>query len=175
MTPEFSRPRRLDTIGAGDSEMSIAAEPAERAALAVRFGLLALDRLEARFTLKRDATGVVAQGHLSADATQACVVSGAPVPATVEEDFTIRFLPQPDSAEDEIELSADECDTVFFTGGAVDLGEAAAETLALSLDPFPRSPDAEDALREAGVLSEEEAGPFGALKGLRDKMKGEGA
>ena len=52
---------------------------------------------------------------------------------------------------DEIELSEDDCDTVFYTGGAIDLGEAAAETLALALDPFPRSPGAAAALREAGV------------------------
>jgi uncharacterized protein YutE (UPF0331/DUF86 family) len=62
-------------------------------------------------------------------------------------------------------------DTVFYSGGAIDLGEAAAETLALALDPFPRSPAAAAALKEAGVLSEEEAGPFGALAGLRDKLK----
>jgi hypothetical protein len=44
--------------------------------------------------------------------------------------------------------------------------------MALALDPFPRSSEAGDALREAGVLSEEEAGPFGALKELRDKLSG---
>ena len=33
---------------------------------------------------------------------------------------------------------------------AIELGEAVAETLALALDPFPRSPSAEAALREAG-------------------------
>ena len=45
------------------------------------------------------------------------------------------------------------------------LGEAVAETLAL--DPFPRSPAAEEALRQAGVLQEEEAraaaSPFAKL------------
>ncbi|HEV2747118.1 MAG TPA: DUF177 domain-containing protein, partial [Allosphingosinicella sp.] len=43
-------------------------------------------------------------------------------------------------------------------------------TLALSLDPFPRSPAAAEALKAAGVKSEEEAGPFGALAALRDKL-----
>ena len=79
--------------------------------------------------------------------------------------------------EDEFELSEDECDTVFYTGGTIDLGEAAAETLALGLDPYPRSPNAAAALREAGVISEDEAkaqaeasGPFGGLAALRDKL-----
>ena len=42
---------------------------------------------------------------------------------------------------------------------AIDLGAALADTLALALDPYPRSPSAEAALKEAGVLSEEQAGP----------------
>ena len=100
------------------------------------------------------------------------MVTAAPLPAQVEEDFAILFLPEPGEGADEVELSEEECDTVFYTGGAVDLGEAAAETLALALDPFPRSPDAEAALKAAGVLSEEEAGPFGALAALKDKLRG---
>ncbi|NNC73859.1 MAG: DUF177 domain-containing protein, partial [Sphingomonadaceae bacterium] len=39
------------------------------------------------------------------------------------------------------------------------------------LAPFPRADDADAALREAGAISEEEAGPFGALKGLRDRLE----
>ena len=170
--PEFSRPWRLDQIGAGDTTTSVTAEPEELAALARRFGLIAIDRIEARYTLRGDAQGVIARGTLLAAVTQACVVTGDPVPATIAEDFAIRFVPEPDDASaDEIELDAGEMDTVFYSGGAIDLGEAAAETLALALDPYPRSPAATAALREAGVLSEEEAGPFGALAGLKDKLK----
>ncbi|UIJ45922.1 DUF177 domain-containing protein [Sphingomonas cannabina] len=169
--PEFSRPHRLDAIGAGESNVTVTADEGERAALAKRFGCIAIDRLEARFTLRRDATGIVARGHLSAAVTQACVVTDEPLPTTLEEDFALRFLPEPDAPTDEVELDADECDTVFYTGGAIDLGEAAAETLLLSLDPFPRGPNAAAALKEAGVLSEGEAGPFGGLAALKDKLK----
>ena len=172
--PEFPRPHRLDQIGAGDSQVHLSAEPDERAALARRFDLPAIDSLEARYTLRRDATGVIARGHLSAQVTQACTVTGAPLPARVEEDFALRFVPEPDGrgGEEEVELSEDDCDTVFYTGNAIDLGEAAAETLALSLDPFPRSPEAAEILKAAGVLSEEEARPLGALAGLKDKLAG---
>ena len=48
---EFSRPRRLDTLGAGPVEVTIEADPGERAALARRFGLIALDHLAARYRL----------------------------------------------------------------------------------------------------------------------------
>jgi uncharacterized metal-binding protein YceD (DUF177 family) len=169
--PEFARPHRLDQIGAGEDQVSVQADPEERAALARRFGLAAIDSLAAGYSIRRDATGVVARGHLSAQVTQSCSVTGDPLPVSVEEDFAIRFLPEPDeAAAEEIELSEDECDTVFYTGGAIDLGEAAAETLLLSLDPFPRGPGAAAFLKSAGVVSEEEAGPFGALAALRDKL-----
>ncbi|WP_423606661.1 YceD family protein [Sphingomonas sp. MS122] len=170
MTPEFSRPHRLDTIGAGESRVGIEADAAERTALARRFGLIAIERLVADYAVRRDAAGIVARGHLSGAVVQPCSVTGDPVPAKIEEDFAIRFLPEGSESGDEVELSEDDCDTVFYTGGAIDLGEAAAETLALALDPFPRSPGAEAVLREAGVLSEDEAGPFAALAALRKKL-----
>jgi uncharacterized metal-binding protein YceD (DUF177 family) len=173
MTPEFPRPHRLDQIGAGESRVEVEAGPEERAALARRFGLVALDRLAASFTLRRDAAGITARGHLSAAVTQSCVVTEEPLPAAIEEDFAIRFLPEPGEGEtqDEVELAEEDLDTVFYSGAAIDLGEAAAETLVLALDPYPRSPAAAAALKQAGVIGEEEAGPFGALAALKDKLK----
>ena len=56
---------------------------------------------------------------------------------------------------------------VFHDGAAIDLGSAIADTLALTLDPYPRSAGAEAPLKEAGVLSEEQAGPFAALAKLK--------
>ena len=173
MTPEFSRSLRLDQIGAGDHKLHIVADAAERAALAQRFDLLSLDRLEADYAVRRDAAGVLATGRLTGAVVQACVATGAGVPATIDEPFTLRFLPEPgDDAPEEVELDAGDCDTMFYTGGAIDLGEAAAETLALALDPFPRAPGADAALREAGVLGEGEAGPFAGLAALRDRLGG---
>ena len=84
----------------------------------------------------------------------------------------LRFVPEPRTAggDEEFELSADELDTLFHDGQAIDLGAAIADSLALGLDPYPRSPNAEEALREAGVISEEEAGPFAALAALKCKL-----
>lgn len=174
---EFSRPHRLDQIGVGESNVHVEANAEECAALAERFDLQALDSLVADYAIRRDAAGIIARGYIKASVVQSCVATGDPVPAKIDEDFAIRFVPETDAdPNDEIELEEEDCDTVFYTGGAIDLGEAAAETLALSLDPFPRSPNAEAALKKAGVLSEEEArrlaeesGPFGALAALRGK------
>ncbi|MCX8477883.1 MAG: YceD family protein [Sphingomonas sp.] len=173
MNPEFPRPHRLDQIGPAESKVAVEASPDERAALARRFDLIAIDSLSARFMLRRDAAGVLAHGHLSAAVIQACSITGDPLPAVVEEDFAIRFLPEPgeDDSQDEVELAEEDLDTVFYTGAALDLGEAAAETLALALDPFPRGPNAAAALREAGVVSEEAAGPPSPLAAaLKDKL-----
>ena len=172
IVPEFSRPRRLDTIGAGETAVEIEATEAERAALATRFGLIGVDRLTARYTLRQEASGIAATGTLAAAVTQACVVTGEPLPAVVDESFALRFVPESGEAEEEVELGEDALDTMFFEGSAIDLGEAAAETLVLALDPYPRSPKAAAALKEAGVLTEEEARPLGPLAGLKDVLAG---
>ncbi len=171
--PEFSRPVALDTIGDAARNMTVAAKEVERAALARRFGLISIDRLTAEAALHRSGPDVTATGRISAAVTQSCVASGAPVPQDIDEPFEIVFRPQPGAAQpdEEIELDEGELDTIFYEGGAVDLGEAVAQTLALALDPYPRAPDGEAALKAAGVKSEAEAGPFGALASLRDKLK----
>lgn len=171
MTPEFSRPYRLDELGGGVRAVTIEADEAERAALATRFGLIQIDALAVTAELVREGDAVVATGKLRASVVQACVASGDPVPAIIAEDFALRFLPEAEvDAAEEIELHENDLDVIPYEGSAVDLGEAAAQTLALALDPFPRVPDAEEKLRAAGVIGEEDAGPFAALKALRDKL-----
>ena len=166
MTPEFSRPERLDTIGAGEREVRIAATDTERTALATRFGVVSVERLEAVLTVRKEAAGIAVRGRVVGAAVQACSVTGVPLDATIDEPVALLFVEALDEQE-EIELDAGALDTVEIEGGAVDLGEAAAETMALALDPFPRSPDAEAVLREAGVVSEDEHRPLGALQGLK--------
>ena len=172
---EFSRPVRIDTLGEQPRPMTIAAEAEERAAIAARFDLLALDRLEAELSLSRRGGEVTVHGTLRAAVVQACVASAVPVPATLAAPFDILFRPQPEpgDADEEIELSESELDVVFYDRAEIDVGEAVAETLSLALDPYPRAPEAEAVLREAGVKAEgeEEKGPFAALAGLKDKLK----
>jgi uncharacterized metal-binding protein YceD (DUF177 family) len=174
--PEFSRPVRVDTLGAEARSMAVEAEAEERAAIARRFDLVELARLSAELTLSRRGVEVTATGVLRAEAAQSCVASGEPVAETVEAPFDIVFRPARDAGEpeEEVELSEGELDVVFYDGASIDVGEAMAETLALSLKPYPRAPAADAALREAGVKSEDEAraesSPFAALSGLKDKL-----
>lgn len=171
--PELSRTVRVDTLGEEPRQLSIEADESQRQKLARRFGLVAIESLEADAALVRKDAEVRARGRLRAKVVQSCVASGEPVEAELDEPFEIIFRPQIDVArpDEEIELSESEMDVVFYEGGAIDMGEAIAETLSLSLDPYPRAPQAEEKLKAAGVKSEEEAGPFGALAALRDKLK----
>ena len=170
--PEFSRPVRIDTIGEAPRRLTVEAEEVERIALARRFGLVAIERLVADLLLARRGGEVTMQGTLSAKVVQACAATGVPIEAGVDSPFDLVFRPQAEITghEEEVELGPDELDVVFYDRAMIDVGEAVAETLLLNLDPYPRAPGAEEALRKAGVQSEEEAGPFGALAALRDKL-----
>ena len=166
MTPEFSRRLALDTIGSAARQITVEADAGECAALAKRFDLMSLDSLHAQASLVGSALGVEAQGRVSAHAVQRCVVTDAPVTCDIDEIFTLRFVAvDRTTSEIEIELGADDCDTIEFDGIAVDLGEAVAQTLCLALPPFPRCDDPGDA-PERTWRAGPEAGAFAGLKGL---------
>ena len=168
MTDDFAHRLPLNQIRDGE-RIDLNADEDERKAVADRLALRGLDRLNAHATLERKGEIVRAVGRLKASVRQSCVVTDEPVDAHVDEAFDIHFVPEPriDSPDEEVELVASDCDVVFHDGAAIDLGSAIADTLALSLDPYPRSAGAMTALKEAGVLSEAEAGPFAALAKLK--------
>jgi uncharacterized metal-binding protein YceD (DUF177 family) len=173
MIDRFAHRLRIDQIRDGE-RIDLVADEQERGAVAERLGLQGLERLEAHAVLAKTGEMVRARGRVAASLTQSCVVTGDPVAAHVDEPFDILFMPEPPTAgpDEEIELGDKDCDVVFTDGAAIDLGGAIADTLALSLDPYPRSAGADAALKEAGVLSEEQASPFAVLAKL--KKDGEG-
>jgi uncharacterized metal-binding protein YceD (DUF177 family) len=169
MSTDFSHRLPLDRIRDG-ARIDLVADEAECSAIAKRLGLASLDRLEAHAALERKGGDVRASGRIKATLAQHCVVSGEPVPARIDEPFELLFLPEPKGRPDEeVELGAQELDVVFHDGAGIELGTAIADTLALALDPYPRGPNADVALKAAGVLSEEQAGPFAALSKLKGK------
>jgi uncharacterized metal-binding protein YceD (DUF177 family) len=169
--PEFSDVVKLDEIGAGTLSRQLSADAGERDALAARFALCGLDRLEADLSVLRDAKGILANGRIKARLSQFCVVTGDPVPVDLDEPMTVRFITEPTVAPgSEIELEPGDCDTMFHDGHGVDLGEAVAQTLGLALDPYPRSPTADKRLQAAGVKTEDDVLPAGAFSGLKDLL-----
>lgn len=170
MSECFSRPMALDQIRDG-TRIDLVATDGERQDIASDLGLETLDRLDAHAMLERSGERVRAKGRIQAALTQSCVVTGDPVAAHIDEPFDLTFAPdiadiEPDS---EIELGAKDCDTVFHDGAAIDLGRAIIDTLALSIDPFPRSAGADAALKEAGIMTQAEASPFAALAALKGR------
>ena len=172
--PGFSRPefsRMVDIRQADGTRVELVASAEECAALARRFDLVRIDRLEADVSLIRDGEAVDASGTLSAGIVQSCAVSGENLPAAIREKLAFRFVPEgAHRPGEEVELDATALDEIEYAGTQFDLGEAVAQSLALAIDPFAEGPGAEEARRKAGLLGEGEAGPFGALKGLLRKQ-----
>lgn len=170
-TAEFSRVVRIDQLARHLQSVTITADEAEREALARRFNLSALDRLEADYALNEENGAIVARGRVHAELAQACVATGQPVPESINSEFLLRFVPENGgkSEGEEVEIDSEELDIIPYDGQTIDVGEAVAETMALAMTPYPRSPNADAYLREAGVMSEEQASPFAALLSLKDK------
>ena len=180
--PEFSRPIARERLGGQVIVEEISATPQERTALARRFGLLGFDLLRATAQIEpadgahgaageRGAGLLRLGGHLSAEVSQACVVTLEPVASRVEVDFNLLYslepgpAPAPEgvaAAEVVVDPEAEDPPEPLGPGG-LDLGEAVAQQLALALNPYPRAPGA--AL--APALSEVPGGPAAAEAGPR--------
>jgi uncharacterized metal-binding protein YceD (DUF177 family) len=169
---EFSRLVDLDRVGDAEVVRDIAASPEECAALARRFGLVAIGRLEAQVRLRRERARTVLRvsGHLLAEVTQACVVTLAPVPNRIAEDFTILYGDVPAAAA--VDMDPDPGDALEpWPAGPLDIGEAVAQELSLALDPYPRAPGAalDPGSDQAGAVSQK-VNPFADLAKLRRRL-----
>jgi uncharacterized metal-binding protein YceD (DUF177 family) len=169
--PEFSRPIPIDQIGTDECVFDMAAEPHERTALAERFGLVAIDAFSARVRVRwiRGRQAIRLAADFYAEVVQTCVVTLEPVPAVLDESFEIVFAPAA-AAEDSGDVVVSlEDDTEPLEGPVLDIGEVVAEELALSLDPYPRHPDAAAGL---GPGAEPGAPPSGGpFAGLAEKWR----
>ncbi len=161
MTPELHRPVATDRVGQAGLDVDVEATPAECRALAERMLVPAVLALHCRFRLSRaEGETIIATGHLTARIVQICVVSLEEFEAAVADRFRVRFVPSGTETDDP---DPDSDDEIPFDHGLLDLGEAAAEQLALTLEPYPRRPDAELPRPDDG----EQENPFAALAALR--------
>jgi uncharacterized metal-binding protein YceD (DUF177 family) len=146
----------------GPQICKIDCDESECTALAVRFGFAAVARLSARLKVKRAGPGHWnVTGKLQAEVTQLCGVTGEPVPESV--DFTIeeRYCRASEEGTD-IDVSLDGFEPLV--DGAIDLGEVVAQTLAISVNPWPRSVDAPHSF---AVGESEKEHPFAGLAALK--------
>lgn len=180
--PEFSRTVIAETVTTKGQTLAITPTEQERAALATRLGLVALDSLSATVRLRRFRGELIrVTGELVAQVVQSCVITLDPFPAQVSDEFSAVYAPDhllPKEEDEEIGLVEDaEADVPeAMPNGRIDIGELVAQHLSLALDPYPRKPgvtfepviefEEEAPETAAGPGSEPEAereNPFAAL------------
>jgi uncharacterized metal-binding protein YceD (DUF177 family) len=184
---EFSRPIAVESLDEGGVALTVEADAAERERLAERFGLIAIDRLTGKVQVTPKEGGAMfhLEGSFQADVVQTCVVTLEELTDHVEESFERQYSAPDEPAEmlDEQQELDEKEPPDPIVDGHIDVGEAIAEELALSLNPFPRKPGIsftdyssgpEATAGRSGVASGNSRaadGPFAALQRLKDQLK----
>ena len=173
-----------DEVGQRGLAIAFEANAEERAALARRLDLMALEALTAqlRFEPADEAEGAIqVTGTIRAGLVQSCVVTLEPVPRTLSEPISTLYAPVPaEQPTHEVEVLAEGDEAEPMPEDGIDVGEVVAEHLALLLDPYPRHPDApagplaysagDEGSKRDTPGDGEGAGPFAALGQLKSKL-----
>jgi uncharacterized metal-binding protein YceD (DUF177 family) len=162
----------VDKIPANGRVVKVETDADQRAVLAERFDVSAVDAFSALVTATRFRGGIRVEGHVRGSVVQPCVITGDPVGQTIEEEVDRIFLPGKDRASEatagaEVFVNLEDDDLPdYFEGNDIDLGPVLMEIFALAIDLYPRAPGA--ALPEEGVGDDPaELSPFAVLKGLK--------
>jgi uncharacterized metal-binding protein YceD (DUF177 family) len=176
--PEFSRPLKVSGLPEGGLTFRETADGAERAALALRYGVLGVKRFAVAGKLRPEGPGWLLKGRATARITQTCVATLAPLDQIIDEPFERMFIPGVPEPEDLPDLDIDADDPPEPLGREINLGEVGAQTVALALDPYPRADqtapaEASAAPEGAAPLTDEDVRPkpFASLAALKDKLE----
>jgi hypothetical protein len=182
LTNEFSRRLVIDPWPGDGVAVDVSADPAERRALAERFGLLEVRDLRGHGRLEWRGAELVLRGWMEADFVQECVVSLEPVAARLREPVERRYRLGGPSAErmrfdphGTVLMEEEEAEVEPVAGREIDVGEAFAEELGLALEPYPRARgaaalDAGDLGPHVSVGAQDPPGkPLAALRRLQEK------
>src|SRR5260221_4486063 len=142
----FTHSYNLARLGNAGDEVRLAADPAQRAAIAKWAGILGVEKWDARAEIKKLATNRYGLNfHLAADVIQSCVVSLEPVPGHLERDFSRELVfvgasrHRPVQAESETVLDiAEEEGPEEIESLHVDLAAPVLEEFTLALYAYPR-------------------------------------
>jgi uncharacterized metal-binding protein YceD (DUF177 family) len=152
------------------------AAPDELARIARALNLVACNALRAEYAISPSIGGRYRlSGRLSAEVTQACVVTLDLVVNPIEESFDVTFwppedIPAPQSGAVDLD---DEPEPEPIVAGQIAVGRVVFECLAATIDPFPRKPGA--ALDWQEPAPEEPGGakpnsPFAVLSNIKPKV-----
>ncbi|MBY8977692.1 DUF177 domain-containing protein [Rhodobacteraceae bacterium NNCM2] len=174
----FHRPmpvERLDREGETAFEVTLTDE--ERAKAAEYLGIVSLNEIGFRGRITAwGENGWEAKANLNAIVVQECVVTLEPVTEYIEDTVDRRYLPgfEPEE-EDEVIIASLAEDRPDPITDQIDLAALLLESLALSIDPYPRAEGAElktCVFAEPGIkpMTDEDARPFAKLAALREKL-----
>jgi uncharacterized metal-binding protein YceD (DUF177 family) len=172
--PPLSRPLKIDEIRDGASG-SIEATRAEMDEIAKLLDLGGLEGLTMTYRLARAGAGRFhLKGELKAKVVQTCVVSLEPVESHLDVPVEAEFWPSGMIAAHE-DSEDEHGSTILFewpepiTDGRIDLGPILYETLATSLDPYPKKQGVSFEWSEGKETpgSETKTSPFAALAALK--------
>jgi hypothetical protein len=136
--------------------------------LALDLNLEDIQSLQAKGTLTAWRDGLEIDGNLTGVVIQTCGVSLEPFEVSINELIHLRAVPLgspnlPTLIDGEVEIDLDSEDPPeAFSSDGVDIGSLFCESLALSLDPFPRKPGT---VFES-PSSQIQLSPFSVLAGL---------
>lgn len=162
---------RLDSMPVAGRDIDIVVERETREAIAAQIEVTAVDRLIVKLHAVRFRGGMRVTGQLRALVVQPSVVSLEPVVEEISEPVDRVFLPGGEKAyagkadaEIFVDLEGDDVPD-HFEGNEADLSDLIIETLALSIDPYPRL--AGETVEEIGDEDDEDDSPFAGLKVLK--------
>lgn len=168
---------RLDSMPTAGRDIDITVDREVREAIAAQLEVTAVDRLQVKLHAVRFRGGIRVTGHLKGLVVQPSVVSLEPVTEEVGEPVDRIFLPGGEKAfagkadaEVFVDLDGDDVPD-HFEGNEADLSDLIVETLALSIDPYPRLEG--ESIGIAGDEDDEDDSPFAGLRALKvDEDKG---
>lgn len=145
LPPEFPRPFNAERLQDAGRNETITANAVERAALAKRLGIVAVDSFSAQIVMSRvpnEPRVIDMRGTIDAVVVQSSVLTGEPITQTVHDEFDTLFASEGyverwlrDNPQDEYDAPEP------LDGTWLDMGEVATQYLSLALDPYPREAD----------------------------------
>ena len=169
--PLFDAIVRIDRLPATGRDLTVSLDEPTRTALAETLKISAINRFEATLTVAPLRGGIRALGRLVADIEQPSVITFEPVAQHIDEPVDRVFLPENHAhkstpgSEIYVDLEDDDFPD-HIDGPEVDLSALLIETLALAIDPYPRSPG--ESLDSLGIkVGDGPVSPFAALEKLK--------
>jgi len=166
---------RIDNMPPTGRGLRLAPDAEERAALADLLGITAVERLEAVLHAVKFRGGMRVRGQLEAEIVQPSVVSLEPVQQRIVEPVDRIFLPgagKPAAGTGVfVDLEADDPPD-HFDGPEADMSDLIIESLALAIDPYPRSEGESVETLGLSTDADDDPSPFARLKVLKNPGDG---